>query len=193
MTLETLYYLTQIVAVFAVIASLVFVGMQVRQGAEQTRQNTNAVRAAASFDATHSWATFNENALNWSPEKLAMAISTHDPDKTWDDFSPDVQAMMMVFYRALFQKLEGQFYLYRYGSLDEQIWEGRRDWAAGVIRLPFFQVLWEQEKGEKIWSEDFIRVIEAARDASTVKPLRTYSEKYRGSPPEIQQPQQAGR
>ena len=107
MTLETLYYVTQIIAVIAVVASLVFVGVQVRQGAEQTKQNTRAIRAAASFEATHSWATFNENALNWPDEKRALVIATHDPDKSWDDFSPDTQAMMMVFYRALFQKLEG--------------------------------------------------------------------------------------
>ncbi|MEM6555139.1 MAG: hypothetical protein AAF642_04650 [Pseudomonadota bacterium] len=178
MTLETAYYITQIIAVLAVVASLVFVGIEIRQGAEQTRQNTRAVKAAASFEAMHSWATFNEMALSWSDEKLATAIATHDPNKTWDDFSPEVQAMMMVFYRALFQKLEGQFYMYQYGTLDKELWEGRRDWAAGVIRLPFFQVLWEQEKGERIWSDKFIAVIEAARDASTVRPLQTYAQQF---------------
>ena len=111
MTLETLYYITQIIAVVAVVASLIFVGLQVRQGAEQTRLNTRAVKAAASFEAMHSWASFNEMALGWSDEKLATAIATHDPDKTWDDFTPEVQAMMMVFYRALFQKL-GRAILY---------------------------------------------------------------------------------
>lgn len=110
MTLKTLYYVTQIIAVIAVVVSLVFVGVQVRQGAEQTKQNTRAIRAAASFEAAHSWANFNENAaLNLPDEKRALVIATHDPDKSWDDFSPDTQAMMMVFYRALSQKLEGQF------------------------------------------------------------------------------------
>lgn len=170
MTLETIYYVTQIIAVIAVVASLVFVGMEVRQGAEQTKQNTRAIRAAASFEATHSWATFNENALNWSDEKRALVVATHDPEKSWDDFSPEVQTMMMVFYRALFQKLEGQFYMYQYGSLEKELWEGRRDWAAGVIRLPFYKELWEREKLEKIWSDRFIAALEAARDDSETLP-----------------------
>jgi len=84
--------------------------------------------------------------------------------------------MMMVFYRALFQKLEGQFYMYQYGTLDEELWEGRRDWAAGVIRLPFFQVLWEREKLEKIWSDRFIAALEAARDDSQALPQSYFAQ-----------------
>lgn len=164
MTLETIYYITQIVAVLAVVVSLVFVGMQLRQSAEQTRQNTRAIRAAASFEAMHSWATFNEHALSWSDQQRALVVATARPDKTWDDFSSDEQILMMVFYRALFQKLEGQFYMYQYGSLDKELWEGRRDWAAGVIRAPFLRELWEREKKEKIWSEQFVSAIELARD-----------------------------
>lgn len=170
MTLETLYYITQIIAVIAVVVSLVFVGMQLRQGAEQTRQNTRAIRAAASFEAMHSWATFNEHALGWPAEQRALVVATASPDKTWDDFSSDEQILMMVFYRALFQKLEGQFYMYQYGSLDKELWEGRRDWAAGVIRAPFLRELWEREKKEKIWSEQFVSAIEHARDDAQALP-----------------------
>ena len=61
--------------------------------------------------------------------------------------------------------------MYKYGSLEKELWEGRRDWAAGVIRLPFYQVLWEREKGEKIWSDRFIAAIEAARDDTPVRPI----------------------
>lgn len=176
MTLETVYYITQIIAVIAVVASLVFVGIEIRQGAEQTRQNTRAVKAAASFEATHSWATFNENALGWSEEQRALVVATASPDKTWDDFSTDEQIFMMVFYRALFQKLEGQFYMYQYGSLDKELWEGRRDWAAGVIRAPFCRSLWEREKLEKIWSDQFIVALEAARDDSETLPQSFFAQ-----------------
>lgn len=42
MTLETLYYLTQILAVLGVIGSLIFVGVQVKQNTEQTRVQNSA-------------------------------------------------------------------------------------------------------------------------------------------------------
>ena len=42
MTLETLYYLTQILAVLGVIGSLIFVGIQIKQNTEQTRVQNSA-------------------------------------------------------------------------------------------------------------------------------------------------------
>jgi len=42
MTLETLYYITQILAVLGVIGSLIFVGIQVKQNTEQTRVQNSA-------------------------------------------------------------------------------------------------------------------------------------------------------
>ncbi len=167
----------EVVSAGAVVASLIFVGVQVHQGSEETKLNTQAIKAAASFEATHSWATFNELALTFPEDKLMMAIATHDPNKTWEDFGAETHAFMMVFYRALFQKLEGQYYMYQYGSLDKDLWEGRRDWAASVIKLPFYKVLWEREKNEKIWSDRFIRVIEQARDSANLQPNNYYADK----------------
>ena len=172
MTLETIYYITQIIAVIAVVASLVFVGLQVRQSAEQTHLNTQAIKASASFEAAHSWATFNEIVMTWPNERLKLIVETHDPDKSWGDFPPEVHIRMTAFYRSIFEKLEGQFYMHEYGSLDDDILSVRCEWAASVIKLPFYQVLWEQEKSEKIYSEKFIAAIEALRDGAALNPFQ---------------------
>ena len=42
MTLEAIYYITQIIAVIAVVTSLIFVGLQVRQNTKQTRVQNSA-------------------------------------------------------------------------------------------------------------------------------------------------------
>ena len=171
MTLETVYYITQIIAVIAVVASLVFVGLQVRQGAEQTRLNTHAIKASASFEAAHSWAAINELATNWPDEWLVQTVKTSDPDANWEDFPLEIHLRMTTFYRAIFQKLEGQFYMHEYGSLDDDILNARCEWVASVIKLPFYQVLWEQEKAEKIYSEKFVAAIEALRDRAALTPF----------------------
>ena len=65
--------------------------------------------------------------------------------------------------RSLFQKLEGQYYLYKYGSLDKHIWEGRRSWAAGAIQAPFFKRWWAVEKTQRIYTQEFVELIEQAK------------------------------
>jgi hypothetical protein len=170
MTLEGVYYISQIVAVIAIFASLIFVGVQVRQNSEQIKANTRSIKASAGFEATHSWATFNEQLFGTSDEILLLIPKMYDPAKSWDDFTEAERLRIQVGQRALFQKLEGMYFLYRYGSLDKAIWVSRRDWAAGAIKGPFFGHWWELEKSENIYSGEFINVIEAARDGSAVLP-----------------------
>ena len=170
MTLEEINFIAQTVAAFAVVGSLIYLAIQTRHATEQTRLNTQALKASAGFEATHSWGTFNETAMSLPNEKLALALAAHNPDKAWDDFSEVDQVWLSVAHRALFQKLEGQYFLFKYGSLDPAIWGKRRDWAAGFIQLPFFQQWWEFDKAQNLWTDEFIAAIEAARDASTVVP-----------------------
>ncbi len=171
MTLEEIYYISQIVAVVGIFASLVFVGVQVRQNSEQIKANTRSIKASAAFEGTHSWASTNEMIVaDLSDEFLLMAISTYDPGKGWNDFSEAHRARVTLAQRALFQKLEGLYFLYKYGNLDKAIWEARSSWAAGVIKLPFYRQWWEFEKTQNIWSGEFVAVIEAARDTTNVVP-----------------------
>jgi hypothetical protein len=171
MTLEELYYISQIVAVIAIFASLIFVGVQVRQNSEQIKANTRSIKAAAAFEGTHSWATTNEMIVaDVSDAFLLMAIATYDPGKGWHDFAEADRARVTLAQRALFQKLEGLYFLYKYGNLDKALWEARLSWAAGVIKLPFYRQWWEFEKTQNIWSAEFVATIEMARDTTNVVP-----------------------
>jgi len=166
MTLETIYFISQIFAALGVMASLVFVGLQVRQ-------NTRATKASAAFEATNSLASLNEQLwANYSDERMVDCLATFDPAKSWDDFPLGVQLRMIVFNRGLFQKMEGAYYLHRYGGLDEDFWEARRAWAASMIKLPFHATWWEQDKQDGLFSKAFIEVIEAARDTTKVHVYR---------------------
>ena len=48
MTLESIYYIGQTVAVIAIVVSLIFVGLQVRMAYEQTRQSNELARQETS-------------------------------------------------------------------------------------------------------------------------------------------------
>lgn len=171
MTLEEIYYISQIVAVVGIFASLIFVGIQLRQNSEQIKANTRSIKASAAFEGTHSWATTNETfAANWSDNLLLTVLATYDPKKTWNDFSDVDRSRSALVHRALFQKLEGLYFLFKYGNLDKAIWEARLNWAAGCIKLPFYRQWWEFEKTQGVWSGEFVAVIEKARDTSLVVP-----------------------
>ncbi len=170
MTLESLNYIAQTIASFAVVGSLIYLAIQTRQANEQTRLNTQALNASAGFQATHSWGEFNEVSMSASAEQIASVLRAYNSETTWEDFADVERFWIIIAHRALFQKLEGQYFLYEYGSLHAAIWEKRRDWAAGLIKLPFFQRWWAFDKSQNIWTDEFIAAIEDARDASAVVP-----------------------
>ena len=173
MTLENFYFFSQIVAAVGIILSLIFVGLQVRADAEQTRLNTRALKAASAFEAAHSWGTLNEALLRWPDEFFRQVIDSNNPENSWEDFPPEVRLRMTGFFRAIMQKLEGQFYMHEYGSLDDDILRVRLEWAGSLIKSPFYQALWEQEKAEKIYSERFVAAIEAAREKAALELFKT--------------------
>ena len=183
MTLEDINYIAQTVAAFAVVGSLIYLAIQTRHATEQTRLNTQALKASAGFAATHSWGEFNEVSMSVPDEKIGLVLAAYDVGKTWEDFSDVERFWVAIAHRALFMKLEGQYFLLKYGSLDTAIWEKRRDWAAGLIKLPFFRQWWLFDKAQNIWTDEFIAAIEAARDASTVVPWDMSSEKGASQPP----------
>ena len=183
MTLEQINYIAQTIAAFAVVGSLIYLAIQTRHANEQTKLNTQALRASAGFAATHSWGDFNAVVMSLPDEKCGLALAAYDPGKTWEGFSDAERMWIAILHRALLQKLEGQYFLFKYGSLDTAIWEKRRDWAAGLIKLPFFHHWWLFEKVQNVWTDEFIAAIEAARDASTVVPWDMASEKGASQPP----------
>ncbi|MEM9573345.1 MAG: hypothetical protein AAF996_17905 [Pseudomonadota bacterium] len=78
MTLESLYFVSQIAAAMAIIASLIFVGLQVRQSKQQTEQANRLAEAQLSESA---WLAIGNLFHGWydtaeSSEFMARALYT---------------------------------------------------------------------------------------------------------------------
>ena len=130
--------------------------------AKQINANTRSMKANAGFQATHSWAEYNQNNTLLSDDQLSSLAETYDSSASWNETPQNERTRAAVSTRALFQKLEGQFFLYKYGNLDEGLWGARSSWAAGLIKIPFYTMWWDIEKKQRIYSEEFIAVIESA-------------------------------
>jgi len=142
----------EIIGALAVVISIVYLSTQIRS-------NTRATKASAGFEAAHSWATTNEWVVDLDPKFKARAVESYRPDANWNEFTPEERTDISLMHRSLFQKLEGQYYLLKYGYLDEGIWKSRSKWAASLVSLPFYREWWIQEQQQHIYSDEFVKVI----------------------------------
>ncbi len=156
MNWEAIGAIGEVVGAIAVVVSIIYLAVQIRS-------NTKTMRANAGFEATHSWANSNEAMGHFSDDQLMTIMRTFDSTESWEDFSEIERVRVSVSFRALFQKLEGQYYLYRYKTLDEGIWKNRAMFAAGLLQKPFFETWWKIEKDQRVYSEEFVEALESTQ------------------------------
>ena len=95
-----------------VIASLIFVGLQLRQEAEATR-------SATVLQIKDAWVQLNLAEATSSELSLAFQDVS---ENGYDAASYENRSHVTGFYRALFHNQSNAYYQYRIGVLDEELW-----------------------------------------------------------------------
>lgn len=113
MSLEQAAYLSQVIAGLAVLASLLFVGIQIRQ-------NTRSQRVVAVNSLTAAIAAINVPAME-SPA-LGAALSSVFQD--WNSATREQRIVAHFFLFSFFKLSESAWYQRRNEVLDEQQWVG---------------------------------------------------------------------
>jgi hypothetical protein len=131
MTLEAVYYISQIVAVVGIFASLIFVGLQIRQ-------NTKAIKATSHHAVTDSFNAINTLILS-DPKvartwRLALAGSEalDEDERTSADFM--LLANMRIF--------ETIYYQYKNGTLDKNLFDAELKTLKWSVTYPGVQAWW---------------------------------------------------
>ena len=179
MNWEAIGALGEWVAAVAVVISIAYLAIQVRS-------NTKAVRGTANFDAAHSWAQSSEmfaqvvltdEAYQRGEESRLVGITAkaYDPDADPSELTASDHLALGFIFRGLFQKLEGQYYLYKQGFLETDLWEVRRDWARGLLDLPIAKAWWEVERTQSLYTAEFMASLEAGSPASLTAPAKNLS------------------
>ena len=161
--------LAEITGAVAVVVSLVYL-------AKEVRRNTRALKASAGFDASLQMSELNEvlfqSILGDSEYQRGGEIrfasvveKIYDPEASPDDLTPSDHLLVAFIHRAVFQKIEGDFYMYEHGFLEAGQWEARRAWACGLIDLPIPRGWWESEIEQGIYRPEFVAAITSARKA----------------------------
>ncbi len=131
MNLEELAYISQIIGVVAVFASLIFVGLQIRQ-------NTKALKATSHHAVTDSFNVMN--ALIVSDQKVArlwrlgMAGS-----ETLDEDERVSFAMLALAYMRVFETL---YYQYSAGTLEKKLFDAELNTLKWSVTNPGFKAWW---------------------------------------------------
>jgi hypothetical protein len=105
---------SETVGLLAVVASLVFVGLEVRQGAEATR----AATAQSLNDGWLEWNLTMSNPENWRPVTRLFEVEDLS-EATYEDTAA-VHSLM----RSLFQHWSNLHWQYLNGQLDQRLWDG---------------------------------------------------------------------
>ena len=172
MSLEELYYVSQIVAVIAIFGSLVYVAIQ-------TRQNSRLIRAKAAWDAEVSFIEINDTlASGGAMSELSFKILTKPESLT--DYE---RHLAHRFLRGVLQRTEAQYALYAHGILDKEVWHLRRAYIKGVLKNPVFNEVWRADKANSMFTHAFIAEMDKAEDRDVPTFLGAGANERTGSDP----------
>jgi hypothetical protein len=133
----------EIVSSIAVIISLVYLAMQIRQ-------NTEAERTSTYQSIVSDFGALNNNMAS-TPELSDMFVRGLE---NFEQFNPDERARISQSFFQCFRYFENMFYQHHKGYLDEDIWVGWKRLILTYYSRPGFQTWWEFRKD--VYSRPFV-------------------------------------
>ena len=135
MSIADLGSLGEFVSSLAVLLTLIFLTLQMRQ-------NTKAVKASTAAEMTSQWLTQANSAATSSALDAAF-------NRVEESGSAMVEGGRPVFYftAALLKTTEFAHYQWKAGNLDEPLWKTHEPAMEGVVATPHFGEIWALQKG----------------------------------------------
>jgi hypothetical protein len=139
----------QIVGLFSLVGSLIFVGLQMKQSHEIALANQYQARAAATQDM---FMSMQESGIN-------MGVL----EKPIDELSPLEAAAKYNRTSWTWIQYDNHFYQYNAGFLDEESWQGLSTRMRVAYNRCDMRYVWESAR--KYYRPSFVRYIESLDDA----------------------------
>jgi len=153
-TLSELANIGETLGGVAVLVSLIYLILEVKR-------STKTARSASAWNATTAFAELCEG-ISHNRELSALVFrATSDVTKP-EDLTPDEFAQYFMFCRSVLFKYEAQYFLWKEGTLSDEMWQTRRKWARSFFSQPIPARIWEIEKEQHQYSSGFIQSIESA-------------------------------
>lgn len=150
--------IAEVIAAVAVVVSLVFVGMQIRHSAEETRQNAEATRAATVLQLKQSWVSLNAMlAANLELQRI-WALQE---EKGFQILSREERGVAEAHIRGIIHIWSNSYYQYRIGTLELDQWYPVLRDIDGMVEEDFFWYIWDG--WEHIFDDEFRELINSKR------------------------------
>ena len=144
----------ELVSALAVIVSVVYVAIQLKA-------NTRTNRAKAAQEAEELFIELNVTAAT-NPEISNLTVRIYQA-KSLDDFDETENMQIRLLVIAWTQAVQAQYFMWREGTLLDEVWEYRLNWFRNWILVPVMGEIWEESKPENLFSEKFINEVESER------------------------------
>lgn len=138
MALEAIYYIGQTISVIAILGSLIFVGIQVRQGRHQTEQANKLARAELRQAAAMKCLEFQDSwyGSEESSDFMSRALQTDGPLTAADKNRFGIRTI------SLFTSIEITDRLWRQGLFDQKMYDRMLLVVAAYCAVPRVQKWW---------------------------------------------------
>ena len=141
---EKLRATAEAVGIIAVIISLIFVGLEVRQSAVATRGATQQALADSARDASGALVADEETA-----ELTLRFLSADD----WSDFNEVERLRIVLLFTSMLRVYEDAHYQWTEGNLSPELWTGWEVSMRGSASPPGVAKYWDERRS--YFSENF--------------------------------------
>lgn len=153
----------EFVGSIGVVVTLIYLAVQIRA-------NTRTTKANASFQATHSWAEVTQRLSELPDEQLDPLLKALSEGTQGEDIAPEDYERVRLMFRNFFQRLEGQYYLYKYGLLEPGVWDARSAIGRGMVQAsPMLREWWRNDTNPTNYSREFVDVINQSEGIDATK------------------------
>lgn len=132
----------------AVVLTLVFVGLEVREATRQTALNTQSIQVAAYQDLISQITQFNQLLLD--PEVAAVFERMMDPEATWAEFSVVERRQARALLYILIRHADMAFYQFERGMLPEERLVSALRPLLSDIDKPIYRAFWEEVRVNQV-------------------------------------------
>lgn len=150
MTLETLALFSQVIGTIAVFASLIFVGLQIRQQADATRAQTEQAIAT-------NWMALAQ-VIGASAEAFTAGLLSKSP--TFADLNDADRMRYLTALFALFKHYENMFLQFKKGRIGEADWQPWSNHLEMYFHQPGVQSWWVLRKAT--FSPEFVDFLDTS-------------------------------
>ena len=134
MTWETAGVIAEVVAAFAVVVSLWYLAVQLKQ-------STELAKAELEVQLGVTWAQMHDNMI----QNPGLAKAYDLAALNWSEISDEDVRAYLWFVAKSFHMLEGMFRQYQRGLLAEDVWEPYDRYISGVMKIEAVMGWWQSD------------------------------------------------